>query len=342
MDRIGSNDTLVLYELNSVEEFRIEFEDRWYKPADTKESKKPALGENCGVVIYQRQSQNKASSTGHSYATVELIGIPMLVSIKQGISGKELVVTVRSELQKHIGSKADDSSWKLIRTSDKWNVSRCQTEVDVDDSALSFEQREYLIIDWPERVKLSEVEAMQRLLTKSGGGATKSGERAVDLQQCFQMFTETDQLPETDAWYCNRCKEHREAFKKMEFWSMPPILVLQLKRFTYSEWSRDRLDIPVGFPLEGLDLSSYCIHEGAENTFIYDLSGVSIHMGGLGGGHYVAYARSSESGKWYNFNDNSVSEVPPATVSADQTGAYVLFYICRDHRPPGWGPPSDG
>ena len=37
---------------------------------------------------------------------------------------------------------------------------------------------------------------------------------------------------------------------------------------------------------------------------LYDLFAVSNHYGGLGGGHYTAYAKNN--GKWYDFNDSSV------------------------------------
>ena len=41
---------------------------------------------------------------------------------------------------------------------------------------------------------------------------------------------------------------------------------------------------------------------------IYDLVGVSNHMGSLSGGHYVAQCFNSEMQKWYGFNDENVSD----------------------------------
>jgi len=57
----------------------------------------------------------------------------------------------------------------------------------------------------------------------------------------------------------------------------------------------------------------------------YELYAVSNHSGGLGGGHYTAYAKNKEDGRWYNFNDSFASEVqdPSRIVSCS---AYVLFY----------------
>ena len=34
-----------------------------------------------------------------------------------------------------------------------------------------------------------------------------------------------------------------------------------------------------------------------------------IHSGGAYGGHYYAYIKSFEDGKWYNFNDSTVTEI---------------------------------
>lgn len=60
---------------------------------------------------------------------------------------------------------------------------------------------------------------------------------------------------------------------------------------------------------------------------VYDLFAVSNHSGGLGGGHYTAYGKNFNSGKWYMFNDSSTHEVQPGDVVTPQ--AYVLFYKRR-------------
>ncbi|DBA04958.1 TPA: hypothetical protein N0F65_006960 [Lagenidium giganteum] len=42
---------------------------------------------------------------------------------------------------------------------------------------------------------------------------------------------------------------------------------------------------------------------------VYELSSILIHSGSALGGHYYAYIKSFETGKWYNFNDSNVSLV---------------------------------
>uniref|UniRef100_A0A7S1FB39 Ubiquitin carboxyl-terminal hydrolase n=1 Tax=Noctiluca scintillans TaxID=2966 RepID=A0A7S1FB39_NOCSC len=321
VDSIRSNDILVLYELEDAAAFQVSSEHR--------------CGDKCGVVIQHRQQR---SMNSHQ----ELLGIPLITCVNKRIEARELIDDVKLEVERRIG-QFNDASWKLYRTSDRHNIERCRDCIKPDDGHLTFESRQYLVVEWDDSAVVPE--ALSRLLEGITGGSSGSTGSAVgragsvELGTCFQMFTETDKLSAMDAWYCNRCKELREAYKKMEFWTLPPVLVLQLKRFTYTQFSRDRLDTAVVYPLEGLDLGPHVLHDDGESQ-LFDLLSVSKHMGGLGGGHYVAYARSSEDGCWYYYDDTSVSKVRPEDVASQQVGAYVLFYLRRSHRPTTWGAPA--
>ena len=57
----------------------------------------------------------------------------------------------------------------------------------------------------------------------------------IDVDACLDMFSRKEQLGENDKWYCPHCKEHRRAFKKFDLWSAPEILIIHLKRFSYSQ-----------------------------------------------------------------------------------------------------------
>ena len=61
--------------------------------------------------------------------------------------------------------------------------------------------------------------------------------------------------------------------------------------------------------------------------FIYDLIAVDNHYGGLGGGHYTAYAKNCLDNKWYYFDDSRVSPAEPERSIAGS--AYLLFYLRR-------------
>lgn len=124
----------------------------------------------------------------------------------------------------------------------------------------------------------------------------------ITLDDCLNEFGKEEVLSEADTWYCPRCKEHRRATKKFELWKTPDILVMHLKRFSSSGWRRDKLDVLVDFPLDGLDLSSRVVETEPGKTEIYDLIAVDDHWGGLGGGHYTAFAKSFIDQEWYEYN----------------------------------------
>lgn len=167
---------------------------------------------------------------------------------------------------------------------------------------------------------------------ESKKAASEKKNKGISLQDCLDEFTKEEKLGEDDLWYCPRCKKHQQATKKFDIWKVPDILVVHLKRFSNSRTLRDKIDAFIDFPVEGLDLSSMVgqravakrLAEGGITNFeeyelddlnkplIYDLFGVDEHMGGLGGGHYRAYALNHLSEKWYHFDD---SYVTPARAS---------------------------
>lgn len=52
----------------------------------------------------------------------------------------------------------------------------------------------------------------------------------------------------------------------------------------------------MNFPVRNLDLSKYVKSKDGQSQ-VYDLYAISNHYGGLGGGHYTAYAKVKEIDK---------------------------------------------
>lgn len=166
---------------------------------------------------------------------------------------------------------------------------------------------------------------MQRVTRKKNG---------VSLQDCLEEFGKTETLSEQNAWYCPRCKEHRRADKQFELWKVPDVLVMHLKRFSSSRNFRDKLELKVDYPIEGLDLSEMVRDQSDGKSLIYDLIAVDNHYGGLGGGHYTAFAKSSSNQNWYDYNDTHVSQVKDNELVVTKA-AYLLFYRRRQEAPLG-------
>ncbi|KAK1947352.1 Ubiquitin carboxyl-terminal hydrolase 47 [Phytophthora citrophthora] len=64
-------------------------------------------------------------------------------------------------------------------------------------------------------------------------------------------------------------------------------------------------------------------------SHVYELYSVLIHSGSALGGHYYAYIKSLESGKWYNFNDSTVSEISDTELKTAFGGASGSGYSMR-------------
>ena len=98
----------------------------------------------------------------------------------------------------------------------------------------------------------------------------------LDIYSCVNAFTKEEVLRKSESWYCSNCKAHQQATKRIDLWRTPDILVLHLKRFSFTSTYRDKLDMRVDFPIEGLDLSAF-VKGSSDETQLYDLYAVSNH-----------------------------------------------------------------
>ncbi|XP_062977133.1 ubiquitin carboxyl-terminal hydrolase 4 isoform X4 [Elgaria multicarinata webbii] len=188
-----------------------------------------------------------------------------------------------------------------------------------------------LAIDWDSdtRKLLFDEQEAQAFEKHSSMLQTQKKKTTVALRDCIELFTTMETLGEHDPWYCPNCKKHQQATKKFDLWSLPRILVVHLKRFSYNRYWRDKLDTVVEFPIRDLNMSEF-VCDPAASPYVYDLIAVSNHYGGMGVGHYTAYAKNKVNGKWYYFDDSSVS--PASEEQIVTKAAYVLFYERRDGR----------
>ncbi|XP_036375809.1 ubiquitin carboxyl-terminal hydrolase 15-like isoform X2 [Megalops cyprinoides] len=198
-----------------------------------------------------------------------------------------------------------------------------------DEGHLRLSDRSYLSLDWePEIKKKYFDESVVEDFEKHESMESKPQKKAFfKLKDCIELFTTKEKLGAEDPWYCPNCKQHQQATKKLDLWSLPPVLAVHLKRFSYSRYMRDKLDSLVDFPLSDLDMSEFLINPNA-GPCTYDLIAVSNHYGGMGGGHYTAFAKNKDDDKWYYFDDSSVS--PANEDQIVSKAAYVLFYQRKD------------
>jgi hypothetical protein len=177
---------------------------------------------------------------------------------------------------------------------------------------------------------VDEYEAAEDVQPPEEARSRNAAKRTINVSDCIDKYCQMEQLDESEMWYCSRCKEHVRAWKQFHLYRSPPILIVHLKRFQYHSTThrRDKIDTFIDFPLTGLDLTNEFTNWTEEEKPVYDCYAVSNHYGGLGGGHYTAYALSDE-GEWCHFDDSRVTTgVDPKEVVSG--AAYVLYYRRRD------------
>ena len=142
-----------------------------------------------------------------------------------------------------------------------------------------------------------------------------------NLVECIKYFCEEEQLKVGNEWYCNKCKEHLLAKKKLDLYYLPKLLIINFKRFVkeYSRWEKNDEDID--FPINDFNMKDLIIGPDKDHS-IYDLFAVSQHYGSTEGGHYTAVCKNGDN--WYNYDDSSVSRTSPKACLT--SAAYVLFY----------------
>ena len=78
--------------------------------------------------------------------------------------------------------------------------------------------------------------------------------------------------------FCPHCQKHVQARKQLAVWRAPEILILHLKRFG-KEMIGEKLDVPVRYPVVGLDLKPMIRGpQGAADgpPMLYDLFAVAV------------------------------------------------------------------
>lgn len=184
-------------------------------------------------------------------------------------------------------------------------------------------------------------------------------EQANSVAEAFNIFVTPETLNGGNQITCDGCHKKVDANKGLRIGSVPQILTLQLKRFTYNPvtWQRIKLSKRVTYPLY-FNMAPFLNRTrlpddelqavGGTNTrptaeelaqskdaLWYELFSVLIHSGGAMGGHYYAYCKDVVSGKWFNFNDMEVKAISEEDAlsmagqdneSGVSTNAYMLLY----------------
>ena len=311
-----------------------------------------------GTKILAQMVQRRLSREDKLFAAPwkpQLLGYPSLLCTTEG-TGKQLYEAVWEHMNQLVGGYSKDEikegnyPFVLTRvTIDGMTCSDCGwlrgcigCKIENDQKAHNVQHRDTIGIDWDPAVLETDYITLQPIdhCTVSECTEDRVSEQQLQLRSCISTYFEKNTLLETPI-ECKPCKGLTIHSQSVAAWALPPVLVIQLKRFTWSaENGGQKVQTPVEFPITGLDfkevmseivgdddnLLKYAPQLSRSDT-IYDLTAVVNHEGArTTWGHYDCFVR--ESGRWLHLND---SQLLPLQESDIQTSkAYLLFYTRRN------------
>jgi len=141
----------------------------------------------------------------------------------------------------------------------------------------------------------------------------------ISLYDCLDEHCKGEILSDDNAWFNEKTSTYENVTRKISFWNLPNILIIDLKRWTMCGKKKQNI---VSTPLTNIDLTKY-VKGYEKNQCIYDLYGVCNHSGGSMGGHYTAYIKNA-NGVWYEFNDTNVHKMNEDNIITNKSYCFFL------------------
>jgi len=154
-----------------------------------------------------------------------------------------------------------------------------------------------------------------------------SDPHASEVIDCVRKYCQPELLTGREAYECDKCRTKRDAEKRYTIQQLPEVLCIHLKRFRCDGgWlTGTKNSKPVTVPTdEVLDLSDFVDPSVSSEGAQYQLYAFVQHIGSLGSGHYISYARHRKKNRWIEFDDSRVRECTVDEVR--EAEPYVLFF----------------
>lgn len=126
----------------------------------------------------------------------------------------------------------------------------------------------FVAIDWePTALHLRYQTSNEKLLQehRSVEESRRLQTEPIDLDTCLQAFTKEEELGEDELYSCSKCNKRCLASKKLDIWRLPPILIVNLKRFQCLNGRWVKSHKIVKFPFKDFDPSCYLAPRASRN-----------------------------------------------------------------------------
>ncbi|CAO2172991.1 unnamed protein product [Urochloa humidicola] len=130
-----------------------------------------------------------------------------------------------------------------------------------------------------------------------------------NLEESLNDYFSEEALDGENQYFCESCQKRVDATRCIKLQSLPPVVNFQLKRYVFLPKTTTKKKISSTFSFPGqLDLGKRLSNPTSSCT--YDLAAILIHKGtGANSGHYVAHIKDEINGQWWEFDDETVSNL---------------------------------
>ncbi|KAL4565064.1 hypothetical protein LXL04_029146 [Taraxacum kok-saghyz] len=130
------------------------------------------------------------------------------------------------------------------------------------------------------------------------------------LDESLDDYLSLEELQGDNQYFCDSCATRVNATRSIRLQSLPPVLIFQLKRCVFLPNTTTKKKITSAFCFPGQVDMGQRLSDQNESGLIYDLSAVLIHKGvAVNSGHYVAHIKDQDTGVWWEFDDETVSDM---------------------------------
>lgn len=131
-----------------------------------------------------------------------------------------------------------------------------------------------------------------------------------NLDESLDDYLSLEVLNGENQYFCCSCGKRVDATRCIKLCSLPQVLNFQLKRYVFLPKTTTKKKITSAFGFTRcLDMGKR-LSNPPQSGLIYELSAILIHKGSAANsGHYVANIKDENSGQWWEFDDEHVSNL---------------------------------
>ena len=215
---------------------------------------------------------------------------------------KEALHNYLEEFTKNNNSLISKNFYGLIRK--KIICQGCKAE------RYSFEYYSFLTIN---------INKIKNFLSNEEKVEKNKNKKNIKLLDFFDYYNKPEYLVGDSNIFCKKCQAKNGMIIIKNIYSTHPIIPIIIERDEDPKLNKDKIDFP-----EELDLSKYIEYKTSSKHFY--LCGVVTNFGYSNNyGKFEAFCRMEQNGKWYNINDEIVSESNWEDI-VNNGIQYVLFY----------------